>query len=593
MKQIFSKTLSLALAAALAMPLSSPVVTASAQLRQYDDFEAITSHVDTYVPQELAVTGPSGDITTTSDAYYITGTSDPNQTLTLNGEEVTGRGIFGSFGVYVTLSSGENVFTFAQGGQEETVVITKSSASSVTTTDTITSMFPSYKSAHEAGSTVTLSCVAPSGAQVTASVAGAHIQLEQVAATAVEGVPARFKGEVHIGAVNDLVELGVVTYTMTWNGSTKSFTSAESLYAYPEGETLLIEMRDTSVPVFADGTTTSNFVTTAKIGAVAEVVGQNELRYELAMGGWVVKENVLPYGVGSAHNQVSDVTFSSTVYGERYIFHGTGNPIATTWQRNGVLHVELHNTAGIDSIPVANSNIFTDVSISEGTDSVIVEFSIDPDKTLWGYVLEYEDGVTTLYCKYKPELTGNPSRPLEGIIVGLDAGHGGTDPGAFGTAKLMGPVEKDITYATALAVKKRLESLGATVLMPEKKDTKSSAVDRMQASQDEKADLFLSLHCNSVAGNGLRATGVEAYYYESRSKSFADILSSYVAAGTGRTDRGEKWNYFRVTLSTLSPAVLLEMGFISHPQEYDNMCSKRGIFDTANAIGDSIINYLS
>ena len=593
MKPFFCRTLSVVLATVLASSLATPTVIASAQLRQYNDFDAITSHVDTYVPRELSITDPSEDFSTTSSAYYITGTSDPNQTLTLNGEEVTGRGIFGSFGVYVALSDGENIFTFAQGGQEETVVITKSAAGTVATTNTVTSMFPSYKSAHEAGSTVTLSCVAPSGAQVVASVAGATVQLEQVAATAVEGVPARFKGDVRIGAVNDLVQLGAVTYTMTWKGSTQSFTSAESLYAYPQGETLLIQMRDTSVPVFEDGTTTANFVTTAKIGAVAEVVGQNEERYELAMGGWVVKENVLPYAVGSAHNQVSDVTFSSTIYGERYIFHGTGNPIATTWQRNGVLHVELHNTAGISSIPLANSNLFTDVSISLGTDSVILEFTIDPNQTLWGYVLEYDDGVTTLYCKYKPELSGNPNLPLEGIIVGLDAGHGGTDPGALGTARLMGPVEKDITYATALAVKKRLESLGATVLLPEQKDSKSSAVDRMQPSQDEKADLFLSLHCNSVAGNGLRATGVEAYYYESRSKNFADILSSYVAAGTGRTDRGEKWNYFRVTLSTLSPAVLLEMGFISHPQEYDNMCSKQGIFDTANAIGDSIIDYLS
>lgn len=156
-----------------------------------------------------------------------------------------------------------------------------------------------------------------------------------------------------------------------------------------------------------------------------------------------------------------------------------------------------------------------------------------------------------------------------------------------------GAVEKDITYATALAVKKRLESLGATVLMPEKKDTKSSAVDRMQASQDEKADpvpLSPLQQCGRQRPAGHRCGGLllREPFQELCRHSFQLCGCRY---GTHRP--GREWNYFRVTLSTLSPAVLLEMGFISHPQEYDNMCSKRGIFDTANAIGDSIIDYLS
>ena len=62
------------------------------------------------------------------------------------------------------------------------------------------------------------------------------------------------------------------------------------------------------------------------------------------------------------------------------------------------------------------------------------------------------------------------SRPLAGITIAVDAGHGGSDPGAVGVPGTKAAMEKDINLATAIAVQKRLESLGATVLMTRAED---------------------------------------------------------------------------------------------------------------------------
>ncbi len=580
-------------AAILAAGLLAFSATPALAARRYDDFEAITSHVNAAVPQALAIASPSGDIHTTSSAYYITGTSDPSRELFLDGSPVEGRGIYGSFGVYVHLSPGVNTFTFSQGDASRSVSITYNTGGQAATTSTITKMTPQYDSGYDSGSTLTLSCVAPAGGFVTASVGGATVELSQVAA-AQSGVPARFKGELTIPEASGIQDLGPVVYTLSWQGKTKELSSAGRLFAVGRGSTLLVQVKETSSNLYPDGETDSKFLATAKAGAVDAVVAQNELRYQLAMGGWINKDTVTPLVTGGSNrNMVSGVAFSRTQWGERYKFTGTVNPVASTSRSGNKLIVELHHTSGISSVPVGQSQIFGDCTVTQGEDSTVLEFTLAPGKELWGYTVEYKDNITTLYCKYKATLSSDPNLPLKDIIIALDAGHGGTDPGAFGTAALTGPVEKDLNRATAEALRKRLESLGATVILPAAKDSKSTVQDRMQAAHDEKADLFISLHCNSVAGNGLKARGTEIYYYEDIAKPFAQTLQKNLAAGTGRTDRGAKFSNFRVTLNTLAPAVLVEMGFISHPQEYDQMCSRQGIFDTVNSLADGVLEFLA
>ncbi|MEG1774574.1 MAG: N-acetylmuramoyl-L-alanine amidase, partial [Oscillospiraceae bacterium] len=339
-----------------------------------------------------------------------------------------------------------------------------------------------------------------------------------------------------------------------------------------------------------------NYVGTAKLGSVDRVIDMDAGRYKLSVGGWVSRENVRPLeGSASVQNLVSRVSFEQENGAEVYHFAGTSQPVAGAYRTGSQLIVELPHTTGISSVPTGKSSLFSSVSVTEKADSLLLTFELKPSAILWGYVVEYADGVTSLVCKYKPRLSGSADRPLEGIVVALDSGHGSADPGALGLAQLTGPTEAEINRATALATKKRLESLGATVYLPEQLDLNSRFNERMQPAISYRADLFISLHCNSIVdnANGLTPNGTEIYYFEAPGKALGDALLPQILSATGRAGRGVKWNAFRVTLNTLAPSVLIEMGFMTNPIDYDSLCSRQGVYQMANAVGDGIVALLS
>ena len=82
------------------------------------------------------------------------------------------------------------------------------------------------------------------------------------------------------------------------------------------------------------------------------------------------------------------------------------------------------------------------------------------------------------------------------------------------------------------------------------------------------------------------------YYYTAISKNLATALRDNMVAQTGRNTRSVLWSYYKVTLNTYCPSAMVEMGFMSNPRDYDDMCSKAGIFNTANAVADSILEVL-
>ena len=76
----------------------------------------------------------------------------------------------------------------------------------------------------------------------------------------------------------------------------------------------------------------------------------------------------------------------------------------------------------------------------------------------------------------------------------LDAGHGGDDPGALGPAGAAGPAERELNFATAWAVRQRLEQLGAEVILVNEEDQRLSFEERMDPARAARADFFLSFH---------------------------------------------------------------------------------------------------
>lgn len=149
-------------------------------------------------------------------------------------------------------------------------------------------------------------------------------------------------------------------------------------------------------------------------------------------------------------------------------------------------------------------------------------------------------------------------------IIELDAGHGGTDPGAVGN----GLKEKDLTLDLTLRTGKLLEARGAIVKYTRTTDVFIELSERARMANTSIADFFCSLHVNSAAN--ITASGFESFIYSGvnggATAAYQNVIHRKVAAvfaSEGLRDRGQKKGNLAVLRETNMPAILLEYGFIN------------------------------
>ena len=161
----------------------------------------------------------------------------------------------------------------------------------------------------------------------------------------------------------------------------------------------------------------------------------------------------------------------------------------------------------------------------------------------------------------------------------VDAGHGGKDSGAVGN----GLLEKDIVLNIAKILKVQLLEKGFNICMTRENDTFIELKDRCIIANKAKADIFVSIHCNSAENKS--AYGFEIYHSQGSiqgQKLSTDIkLSINENKEIIRTDRGIKTANFTVLTGTNMPAVLVETAFISNIEDSKILKAKQSEFATA------------
>lgn len=146
----------------------------------------------------------------------------------------------------------------------------------------------------------------------------------------------------------------------------------------------------------------------------------------------------------------------------------------------------------------------------------------------------------------------------------LDAGHGGKDSGAVGH----GIQEKDIVLKIVQKMQALLQEYkNADVKLSRSTDDFISLNQRTQRANDWKADIFISVHCNSAASTA--AKGFESYRYtnvDAGTVAFQNVLHDEImkAIGSSINDRGKKQNNFHVLRDSAMKAVLTENLFINN-----------------------------
>ncbi len=221
------------------------------------------------------------------------------------------------------------------------------------------------------------------------------------------------------------------------------------------------------------------------------------------------------------------------------------------------------------------------------------------------------------------------SAPTEIRTIVIDPGHGGTDEGAHGPE---GTLEKDVTLSVAQRLRALLERrLGVRVILTRTGDTVVPLDRRAAIANNDRADLFISLHANSALRDAI--TGAEVYYlsideYGQEARELADRdgrylpvsgggvreidmipwemaqarylapsadLAGFVSSELGRrvplSPRPLQEAPFRVLVGANMPAVLVEMGFISNPDQEREMAQPAFQTLVAEAILAGVIRF--
>ena len=212
-----------------------------------------------------------------------------------------------------------------------------------------------------------------------------------------------------------------------------------------------------------------------------------------------------------------------------------------------------------------------------------------------------------------PSATAERPQLPPGIrTIVIDPGHGGTETGAIGPSGIQ---EKELTLILARDLEARLEQLGIRVILTRNEDGNLPHDNRTAIANQNQADLFISIHLNSSLGTG--AHGAETYFLSTEasdaraaqaaasenvdpapapgssdpgteqamedlelilwdlsqshhlgeSQRFANIVQGELNQALQLRDRGVKQAPFRVLKGATMPAVLVELGFISNPDE--------------------------
>ncbi len=277
-----------------------------------------------------------------------------------------------------------------------------------------------------------------------------------------------------------------------------------------------------------------------------------------------------------------------------------------------------------------------------------LKYPVDPAGKGYRVGVIEKDAGRTLYVDFAPDLAGNAvtaltpppqaaeaaapallSVPEHRQVVVIDAGHGGHDPGATGQA-----VEKQVVLAVALELKRILEAEGVQVILTRDSDTFLTLQQRSLFATPER-NIFVSIHANSAAKTS--ASGIETWVFGepldpsnidraieengggaegqaltdealrsardlaadilreaqlNYSLTLAETVQRNLVSATGARDRGVRANLFYVIRNARIPAILVEIGFTSNPEEGRKLGTTAYQQKLAQALADGLLEFL-
>ena len=557
---------------------------------------------------QVSVVYPPENHETTAEQIFLSGTASPEGEVTVNGEKIR-RSPAGHFAPSFPLELGENTFQLRHNNEELSITVTKVSDEPTVPTDVSfaeNSLTPGVDITSLPGETICFSAVAPPLASVAVTLPGMTIPLLPQS----EAVTLPPNSGVLVGdnAPNDSVATGQYRgcsqFDRVGNYGKPNFEvslNGESFTQQGEGEVTIAPAEDLEViEVIEEGgiartgaSTDYSRLTPLPQGTRAKVTGKEGEWLRLDYGGWIKAEETRSLPSNTPTNSLIRSITSRQLAEETEIIFPLQVPVPVSVnQADDRISLTLYNTtAQTDTIFLDNDPLIKRLDWQQQTPTEITyTFQLKSDRQ-WGYNLRYEGTTLIFTLRHPPQVSSNLQLPLEGIEILLDPGHGGAEAGAKGPT---GYPEKEINLKISQMLETELIRLGATVYLTRESDIDLGLKERVAMIDEIKPDLAFSIHYNALPddGDAENTQGISTFWYHPQAHDLAISLHDYLVTNLNRPSYGVFWNNLALNRPHVAPTILLELGFMINPWEFEWITNENEQQKLIEAIANGIVKWV-
>jgi N-acetylmuramoyl-L-alanine amidase len=560
--------------------------------------------------QPLFVTYPPNNHETTADQIFLIGTAPPEGEVLVNGRAIA-RNAAGHFAPTFPLQVGDNLFTLRYQNQEIQLKVVRLSDQPTLPTGrdfAQDSLMPAVDMARLPGELVCFSAIAPPKAAVSVALGGQTISLQAQPQTVTlppnsavltqqntpqrQPTPGQYQGCTTFTAPG---MLGQPQFQLSLAGTTTQQTAPGKVEILAPTQLPVVEVTAQSGTARTGPSTDYSRLTPLPQGTQAGVTGREGEWLRLDYGAWINQKETRVISQGIPPRSLIRSLRSRQTLGWTEVVFPLQTPVPVSVQQgDDTFTLNLYNTtAQTDTIYLSNDPVIERLDWQQvAPTQVQYTFNLKSAQQ-WGYKLRYEGTSLILSMRHPPQpVAATKQRPLAGVKILLDPGHG--SPNDLGTRGPTGYPEKDVTLLISKLVRDRLVERGAIVSLTREGDEDLYPQDRVDMINKLEPAIALSLHYNALpdAGDALNTKGISTFWYNAQANSLAVFLHDYLVDKLDRPSYGVYWNNLALTRPTVAPAVLLELGFMINPDEYEWIVDPKAQRQLAEAIADGVVQWM-
>ncbi|MDM9583788.1 N-acetylmuramoyl-L-alanine amidase [Nostoc sp. GT001] len=567
----------------------------------------LTSSV-TLAEPSLIVVFPQTNYQTSAQKIFFLGTAPPDGQVLINSKPIN-RSKAGHFSPSFPLQLGENLFTVRHQNQELKIKVIGLNASPELPQGVAfakDSLTPAVDIARLPGEVICFSAIAPPNANVSVTLANQTIALlpqpqqaqlpSNLAALTGQNQP---HAQSSVGnyqgctAVATAADLGKPQFQLTLDGKTITQSGSGKIEILSRSQLPVSEVT-VELGVARTGPSTDySRLTPLPKGTRATVTGREGEWLRLDYGAWInSKETRILPGAVPPQTIIRSVGYRQLPSATEIVFPLQVPVPVSVQQSEQTLALTLYNTtAQTDIIRLDDNPLINRLDWQqEAPGQVKYTFNLKKAQQ-WGYKLRYDGTTLVLALRHPPKIGNTRRKLLANFKIVLDPGHGGKESGASGPT---GYLEKDVNLVVSKLLRDELVKRGATVVMTREDDKEVSLVERQAIISQEEPAIAISIHHNSLPDNGdaEKTKGFGTFWYHPQAHSLAIFLQNYVVKKLGRPHYGVFWNNLALTRPAAAPSVLLELGFMSNPDEFEQVVNPEEQKKMAKAIAQGITEWV-